>query len=193
VEPSPRAEEARELLEHVGHRVHEFRSDQKLTLDQLSARSGVSRRMISMLEAGTANASLATIDKLARALRTDFASLVSARRPEPLVPARTDAATTVWRDDLGSDARLLGSSAGAGTTELWQWHLAPSARYQAEADPPGSEELILVQAGSLVVEVEEGDLCMEKDGYLRLPSDRSYAYRNDGDRPCRFLRVVVVP
>ncbi len=178
------------LLRSVGQRARALRVARQLTLDELSALSGVSRRTITLLEAGEANASLATLDKLARALGTDFGSLVVDRPPLPFVPELSGEVVPVWQDELGSSARLLVSYPLATTTELWQWELAGGARYQAEADPPGSEELILVTGGELVVEVGEDRLGLRPGGYLRLPSDRAYAYANPGYQPARFVRVV---
>ncbi len=182
-----------ELFRAVGLRVRARRTEQRLTLDELSARSGVSRRMITMLETGGTNASLGTLDKLARALRCDFSVLVSGRPVAPLSPAAASEVPALWTDIRGSSARLLVSLPGAGSTELWQWELAPGARYQAESDPPGSEELILVSSGRLVVEVGDQRCPLRAGGHLRLPTDEPYTYNNPGRSTARFIRVVMVP
>ena len=181
------------LFGAVGVRVRSLRLDRHLTLDELSARSGVSRRMIALLEAGEANPTLGTLDKLARALGIDFASLVSAHAVAPLVPESSQKVAPVWEDGLGSTARLLASHPRAGSTELWQWELRGGGRYESEADPPGSEEIILVLSGTLVVEVGQDRLPLGPGGYLRLPTDRPYAYSNPGDLAAHFVRVIVSP
>ncbi|MDA8309226.1 MAG: XRE family transcriptional regulator [Actinomycetota bacterium] len=165
----------------------------RLTLDELSARSGVSRRMITMLEAGETNVSLGTLDKLARALDVDFATLVAVPPVPPLTPEATRSVEPVWEDGRGSAARLLDSRSSARVVELWYWELAPGARYEAEADPPGSEELLLVHAGRLVAEVGDAAYTLDEGEHLRLPTDRPYAYGNPGQKTVRFTRVVVIP
>ncbi len=181
------------LLQAIGDRVRGRRLDQHLTLDELSARSGVSRRMITMLEAGETNASIGTLDKLARALGLEFATLAAVRPVPPLVPETTRAAPPAWEDGAGSTARLLDSRSGARVVELWQWELVGGVRYDAEADPPGSEELLLVHAGRLVVEVDDQRFVLRAGEHLRLPTDTVYAYVNPGRRTVRFERVVVIP
>ena len=178
------------LLRAVGQRARALRLARQLTLDELSARSGVSRRTITLLEAGEANASLATLDKLARALGTDFGSLVVDRPVLPFVPEVSGEVAPVWQDALGSSARLLVAHAAAASIELWQWELGPGARYQAEADPPGNEELILVTSGELAVAVGGDAVALHPGGYLRLPSDRPYAYSNPSQSATRFIRIV---
>ncbi len=179
------------LFQAVGTRVRALRLERQLTLDELSARSGVSRRMIALLEAGEVNPSLGTLDKLAQALGTDFVSLVEARPVAALVPKPSEEVAPVWEDGLGSTARLLASRPGAGTTELWQWELVPGSRYEAEPDPPGGEEMVLVSRGRLLIEVGHDKFALAAGGYLRLPTDRPYAYANPGKTNVRFTRVIV--
>ncbi len=179
------------LFQAVGTRVRGLRLEHQLTLDELSTRSGVSRRMIALLEAGEVNPSLGTLDKLARALGTDFVSLVAARPVAALVAKPSEDVLPVWEDGLGSTARLLASRPGAGSTELWQWELVSGSRYEAEPDPPGSEEMVLVSSGRLVIEVGEERFSLASGGYLRLPTDRPYAYANTGRASTRFIRVIV--
>ncbi len=147
--------------------------------------------MITLLEAGEVNPSLGTLDKLARALGTDFVSLVAARPVAPLVVKPSEEVAPVWEDGLGSTARLLASRPGAGTTELWQWELVPGSRYEAEPDPPDSEEMVLVTTGRLVIEVGDDRFSLAAGGYLRLPTDRPYAYANTAKTNARFIRVIV--
>lgn len=180
-----------DLLRAVGGRVRALRLDRHLTLDELSQRSGVSRRMITMLEGGETNASLGTLDKLARALGCAFAELVVGRPVAPLVPEQAEAQDPVWEDGQGSSARLLAARSPVATAELWLWELVGGARYAAEADPAGSEEILLVRAGRLVVETGTQELSLSPGQYLRLPSDVPYAYRNPGRHPAHFLRMIL--
>ncbi len=193
---------ATELLRAVGSRVRHLRLERHLTLDELSARSGVSRRMITMLESGGANVSLGTLDKLAHALHCDFATLVAVRQIPPLTPEQTRTVDPVWEDGRGSTARLLHADSGARVTELWQWQLMPQARYEADADPSGSEEILLVHSGQLVVEVAgaatgathpDGHYELGAGSYLRLPTDTPYAYVNTGRSVARFVRLILMP
>lgn len=149
--------------------------------------------MITMLEAGGTNASLGTLDKLARALGCDFATLVAAPPMDLLVPALARSVPPVWEDGRGSSARLLIARTTAGATELWQWRLVAGARYDAEADPVGSEEILLVTVGRLVVEVVDDRYEVRAGGYLRLPTDVPYAYANPGRSTTRFIRVILMP
>ncbi len=180
-----------ELFRSVGSRVRALRQERGFTLDELSVRSGVSRRTITLLEAGQANASLATLDKLARSLGTGFVSLVLPRPPAPLVPVVPAEVAPIWEDQLGSSAKLLATYPGAGQLEVWHWDLMPGASYQAEADPPGTEEVVLVARGQLALDVAGEHFALGSGAYVRVPTDRGYCYSNTGRSLTSFITVVL--
>jgi glyoxylate utilization-related uncharacterized protein len=74
---------------------------------------------------------------------------------------------------------------------LWQWELVPGSRYEAEPDPPGGEEMVLVSSGRLLIEVGQDRFSLSSGGYLRLPTDRPYASANTGKTNVCFTRVIV--
>ena len=57
-----------DVLTHVGANLKRLRKAAGLSQTALADASGISRRMIAGLEAGTANISLSSLDKLAHAL-----------------------------------------------------------------------------------------------------------------------------
>jgi len=182
------------FLALLGSRVRVRRQQQGLTVAQLAERSGISRRMLTQIELGQANPSLVTVDKVARALDTDLAGLaLEDARPEVLVVRPAGAATVMWSSAAGSAALLHVVTSGQGGPELWSWALAPGDRYDAQPDPAGSEELFLVQSGTLTVQADGIEpVALPAGTAARLSSDRQYAYVNEGAGPVRFVRVAHV-
>jgi hypothetical protein len=77
--------------------------------------------------------------------------------------------------------------------ELWDWTLQPGDHYDAEPDPPGSEELFLVLSGTLTIAADGLEAVRLPAGAsARFASDRRYRYENRTRRPVRFVRVVQV-
>ncbi|MFD0635898.1 helix-turn-helix domain-containing protein [Catenulispora yoronensis] len=172
----------------MGREVRRRRRLAGLTMQGLADAAGLSRRGLSQIEQGDGNPSLVTVDKIARALGTDFAGLVTQCGQDPL---HVSEPVEVWRGPRDSRAVLQVPSGRAGGPELWEWTLGPGQRYQGEPDPAGSEELILVLDGSLSVEVEGRATRLEAGAAARLLSDREYAFAaGDADVPTRFIRVV---
>lgn len=180
-----------EFVARVGAEVRRRRKAQSLTVQQVAVASGVSRRMLTLIEQGQANPSLVTVDKVARALGTDFAGLARDSRPDPVSVNAPGAAAGVWSSPAGSSAVLQVATQQQPTAELWEWVLQPGDRYEALPDPTGSEELFLVVEGTLTLEIDGLDpVTVRQGGSARLASDRHYAYVNHDRTAARFVRVV---
>lgn len=180
-----------EFVVRIGAEARRRRKALSLTVQQVADAAGVSRRMLTLIEQGQANPSLVTVDKVARALGTDFAALTRDASPEPLSVNAPGAAAGVWSSTAGSSAVLQVATQNHPAAELWEWVLQPGDRYPARPDAPGSEELFLVLDGTLTLEVDGLEpVTVTKGSSARLASDRCYAYVNNGRRAARYIRVV---
>jgi transcriptional regulator with XRE-family HTH domain len=180
-----------EFIARVGAEVRRRRTGRRLTVQQLADAAGVSRRMLTLIEQGQANPSLVTVDRVARALGTDFAALTRDTQPDPVAVNEPGSAAGVWSSAAGSRAALQVATQRQPSAELWEWVLQPGDRYDAQPDAAGSEELFLVLNGALTLEVEGLEpVTVKAGGSARLASDRSYAYANHGREPARYVRVV---
>lgn len=175
----------------VGARIRQLRKRRGWSVQELAEASATSRRMLTQIELGQANPSLATVDRIARALGTDFAALSLPDEPPSTAPQADRAeGTLVWQGAPGSRALLLGATSDP-RAELWRWTLAPHDRYDAEPDRPGAQEVHHVLAGTLTLVLETGRLVLRTGQSAVVASDQDYSYVNDGDEPATFVRVVV--
>lgn len=174
------------FIERLGREVRRRRQAGGMTVQTLADRAGLSRRMLTQIEQGTANPSLVTVDKIAHALGVDFAVLSAPSSTEPL---QVSEPTEVWRNDAGSRAVLHTAGTRRGGPELWEWTLQPGDRYEAEPDPTGTEELLLVTAGTLVLTADDQAVTLTPGMSARLSSDRPYSYAAP-TAETTFTRVV---
>ncbi|GAA4971271.1 helix-turn-helix domain-containing protein [Kineococcus glutinatus] len=181
------------FLAQLGGQVRERRRGAGLTVQQLADRAGVSRRLLTQVELGQANPSMVTVDKLARALGVDFPTLAGAPAAGGSAVHRSEGPVTVWAGREGSVALLHVAGSRTAAPELWEWLIAPGDHYASEADPAGSEELLLVLAGTLTLAVGDERTELAAGSAARLASDRAYAYRNETGEPLRFTRVTIAP
>ena len=65
-----------DIRERFGARLREVRLDSALSQEELAARAGLHRTFISMVERGHRNVTIATVEKLARALKCRMAELL---------------------------------------------------------------------------------------------------------------------
>src|SRR5258706_11091187 len=180
----------RQLIEIVSGRIRDRRRDQRLSLDRLAALAGVSKGMLVQIEQGQANPSIATLCKVAAALGASVADLVqvAGRHPAEIMPAASP--RLLWGGPKGGSATLLVGSAGPDMLELWSWELRPGERYDAPADPEGTQELLHVARGRLALAFGEISYVIETGGSAVAQTDRPHAYACDGKRPVHFTMVV---
>jgi transcriptional regulator with XRE-family HTH domain len=175
------------VLAHVGANLRRLRQAAGLSQTALAEAANVSRRTIINLEAGEANISLSGLDRLAEALGATFVDLVSAPGTSP---RRMDA--VAWRGATPESAGvLLGSAPARSETQLWSWALATGDRYDAEPDPPGWHEMVVVTEGTLLIERDEGPTTLALGDYAIYSSAQSYAYVNVHGGVTRFIRAVI--
>ena len=178
----------------VGRRVRESRSALGLTLDQLAERSGVSRRMIVNVEAGTSNASIATLLRLATALHVSLADLVvDAPDGQRVVVTQATGREPLWRGAAGGAAVLVAAADTPDMLELWDWTLGPDDTYESQAHRPGTHELIHVLSGQLTLTVGDVVHHLRPGDAASVIPDVPHSYGNRGRRPVRFTMTVHEP
>lgn len=178
----------------VGGRVRNARMLRGWTLDQLAERSGVSRRMVVNVEAGTSNASIATLLRLAAALHVSLADLVSdGSRGDSIVVTVPADREPLWRGSAGGSAVMVASADTPDMLELWDWTMQPGDEFESEAHRPGTHELLHVIAGRLRLTVA-GDIRELVAGEAAsFAASVPHRYSNGGREPLRFTMTVLEP
>lgn len=182
------------LAAAVGARVHDARGTRGLTLDQLAEHSAVSRRMIVNVEAGSTNASIGTLLRLARALDVSLADLVAEPAADAAVVVTTaEGREPLWRGPHGGTATLVASARTPDMLELWDWMLNPGETYESEAHRHGTRELVHVLAGTLDLIVNDTVQQLGPGDGASFVTDVPHTYGNSGDAPVVFAMTVFEP
>ncbi len=177
----------------LGRRIKGLRQDAGLTLDDLAARSGVSRAMISKIERGESSPTAALLNRLAAALGVPLSGLFphsAAPVGRPVLP-RAD--QPLWRDPGTGYLRRNLSPRGTGSAmELIEIEIPPRSRVVFDnfvvADPPDRQVWVL--EGTL--EISHGDQVhrLERGDCLAMRLEGPITYANPGDVPVRYLIVT---
>jgi transcriptional regulator with XRE-family HTH domain len=170
--------------------VRRLRAARSWTLDELAARSGVSRRLVVQIEQGEANPSIGTLLRLADALEVTLTDLVSTQETTLVGVRAPSEATELWQGPTGGRALL---EVSRGPLELWSWTLQPGESHVSDAHHRGALELVKVRKGTLALEVG-GESARVKPGHSAwFDASRRHAYRNTTATPVTFTLVVFDP
>jgi transcriptional regulator with XRE-family HTH domain len=184
--------EPEEVNAAVGRHVRAQRNRLAWTLDDLAARSGVSKGMLSQVEQARTNPSVATICRLATALGVSVASLVEAPEGPSVRVVRAKEAVALWTGGQpGSAARLMVGSGTSQQVELWDVQMEPGDGYASEGHPSGTRELLLVIDGELTLELDGTPHQVGAGDAIAFVADRPHAYRNLGPAPLRYSLSVI--
>ena len=167
--------------------VRRFRAARSWTLDDLAARSGVSRRLVVQIEQGEANPSIGTLLRLADALEVTLTDLVSAQEAMLVGVRAPSEATELWQGPAGGRALL---EVSRGPLELWSWMLEPGESHVSDAHHPGALELVKVRRGTLALEVGDETVEVKAGHSAWFDASRQHAYRNATTTQVAFTLVV---
>src|SRR3954469_2268426 len=106
-------EESQDLLRLIGGRVGAQRAALGLSLEEVAARTGVSRAMVSRIERGEVHASAVVLDRLCAGLGITLSALF-AREAEEALPLLRRADQPVWRDPSSGYVRREVAPTGTG-------------------------------------------------------------------------------
>lgn len=174
----------------LGEAVRRSRAARSWTLDDLAARSGVSRRLVVQIEQGEANPSIGTLLRLAGALEVTLTDLVSDQQTTTVGVRAPADATELWQGPAGGRALL---EVSRGPLELWSWTLEPGESHVSDAHHPGALELVKVRRGTLVLEVGDESVRVKTGHCAWFDASRQHAYRNATTTPATFTLVVFDP
>lgn len=189
----PLEDEVDRLPAAVGARIRETRAHRGWTLDHLADISGVSRRMIVNVEAGTTNASLATLLRLATALHVSLAELVAEPAAGPITVTSPRDRVPLWTGEHGGSAHLVSSADTPDVLELWEWNMKPGDAYASDAHHPGTRELLHVHSGDLDLTVGDITQRLRPGDAAGFSADAPHTYACAGRRPVRFSMTVLEP
>lgn len=182
------------VIHNIAANLRRIRQQRGLTQDALAQSAGVSRRMLVNIEAHESNVSFATLDRLANALSLSFAELVRPASVEEKSERPLSRPLRVWQDEHSdSHGTLLESVRFAGQcVELWHWQLAPGVTYEAEPDPPGSQEMLYIISGELVLTLDGLLRPLVTGTSIAFASDQPYRFHNSGPFMLRFSKNVLL-
>ena len=150
---------------HVCQRVKNLRRDRNWTLEQLSAASGVSRSMLSQIERGSANPTLAVAFRIAQAFELSLSDLVEMPDVRPKIDVvRADDSSSIFRDDSQCRIRTLSPLHLEKDVEFYELRLNVGGVLESAPHFEGTREFLTIEQGAVrvtsgddVTELRQGD------------------------------------
>jgi transcriptional regulator with XRE-family HTH domain len=173
--------EATDLAPIVGTNVRRLRTRRGLSLERLAQISGVSRAMLGQIELGQSAPTINVLWKIARALEVTFSALISSRTHSGALVLRSSESKLLTSKDGAFSSRALFPFDGPRRVEFYELRLAAGTVEDADGHPPGTTENLVVNAGTIEVEVAGDTHRLDAGDSILFEADTPHAYRNPGD------------
>ena len=172
--PKPEPPSIDEITDLARRRIRDLRKDRGWSLDELSDRCSVSRSMLSEIERGRANPTLAVTLRIAHAFDISLSDLVDAEPPKTRIEViRGNDLTYKYRRDETCSIRTLSPLQLEKDVEFYEIKFAKGGELRSSAHFEGTREFLTVSKGQVEVETDTE--------IAKLKSGDSASYRADND------------
>ena len=174
----------------LGNRLSSLRKRKNMTLDDLSAKSGVSKSILSQIERDLSNPTVTTISRISEALDeklSDFFSKIEVEE-ENSIESSKETPSITSKDGL-CELNIL----GAGETVNWlQWYILemkPKGVLDSSSHGPKTFENLTVIDGQIEVSCGESKEKLSKGDTFRFQSNRDHTIKNVSKQKVQVLMV----
>ncbi|RQO61786.1 DNA-binding protein [Paucibacter sp. KBW04] len=180
-----------EMAEQIAQRIKAERKQKGWSLDELAARSQVSRAMISKIERQVSTPTAVLLARLADALGLSLSALMFEAHPTQQSVSRL-AEQHEWTDPAsGYTRRLVSPALRKGDTEIVDINFPPAARVKFEDSSAHCiEGQVLLLEGQLQLSFGSESLSLKPGDCARLALHRAHEVYNPGPEAARYLVVI---
>ena len=176
----------------VAVNLKKIREKNKLSLENLSELTGVSKSMLGQIERGESNPTLQTIWKIATGLKISLTSLIVSTKPEAEIINKSNISPIV-EDEGRFRIYPMFPFDYEKRFEVLNIELDPGAASYSEPHDENTEEHVLVQEGEFTIKIN-GDTYRVKAGdAIRYRADKDHAYYNLSDKLTKISMVIYYP
>lgn len=181
VDPRPAVQAVDEITENVCRRVRQLRTDRGWSLEDLAANCGVSRSMLSQIERGQANPTLAVALRIAHAFELSLGELVDASPPSSDIEViRAGNPAFHYRSDRDCQVRTLSPLHLEKDVEFYEVRLSHGGELKSAAHFQGTREFLTVEKGRIRVESAEDKVELARGDSASYRADVPHAVANIG-------------
>lgn len=176
----------------LGPRIRSKRGRRGLSLEELAARAGVSRSMLSDVERGAKLPTVLVLDRIATGLDTSIARLLGEERAARVIVLRRDEQDTAV-DPSGWERRILSPVLPGVEFELMRTTIpagVDAGVFQPHA--PGSREYLAMERGTLHLTLDGERHVLRAGDSIYYAGDCEHAFASGGASDCVYYLAMDV-
>ena len=175
---------------NIGSRLGDLRKRKKMTLDELSSKSGVSKSIISQIERNISNPTISTVMRIAEALDETLSGFFMDINTEKSSSIENFKETPVINSN---DGLYELSILGAGETVSWlQWYLLtmkPKGKLLSKSHGSNTYENITVISGEIEIQLKKQKELLKSGDTFRFATNQEHNLINRSKSITKILMV----
>jgi transcriptional regulator with XRE-family HTH domain len=176
----------------IGRNIQEIRKQQGLTLGVLSEKSGVSKAMLSQIEAEKVNPTIATVWKISQGLDVDINTLLkgTAEPSRKFMVTRSESITRLDTDEEGVHIKVLSPISMVEDLEMYLLTFKEGGRLESSPHFVGTEEFLTIMKGRVRVSAGKNTSELSSGDFIRYNCDIEHIIENLGPEEAVVHMVV---
>ncbi len=177
-----------DVATRLGRNVRSLREARGMTQSQMAKLASLPRATWTNIESGTANPTLAVLDRVANAFQVTIEELIAAPRsearhyPKAQLAVKTRGSATV--------RKLLPDPIPG--MEIDRIELPPKGKMIGVPHTPGTREYLTCEVGEIVLVASGEEYRLEAGDVVVFRGDQRHSYANPGSKPAVAYSVVVI-
>lgn len=175
----------------IGKNIKNLRSSLKLSLEELSIRSGISKGMISQIEQNKTNPTLLSVWKISNALSIPFQKIIDLESEIIFEPQPKQKTLTMSTPDGKCKMQFLTPVHYIDKLELYMLNFEKDGSLENfKGHPPRTEEIFKVIKGKFKVQVQNRSAILKPGDSIRYSVDLEHHIYNISKGPAEAILVV---
>ena len=176
----------------IGEKLKSLRTIRTMSLDDVSALTGVSKPMLGQIERGQSIPTVTTLWKIATGLKTPLSFFLEGPQAEYTVVS-PDQANVILGDNGKMRAYPLFTFDPVRSVETFYIEFDPDCRHSSDKHNDGVEEHIFVLRGTLRLVLGDKTVDVGEKQAVRFRADMPHAYQNLSGNECAVYNTIFYP
>ena len=176
----------------IGEKLKSLRNTRTMSLDDVSALTGVSKPMLGQIERGQSIPTVTTLWKIATGLKTPLSFFLEGPQAEYTVVS-PDQANVILGDNEKMRAYPLFTYDPVRSVETFYIEFDPDCSHSSDKHNDGVEEHIFVLRGTLRLVLGDKTVDVSEKQAVRFRADIPHAYQNLSGSECAVYNTIFYP
>lgn len=176
----------------IAKNIRRLREENKLSMDELSKLSGVSKSMLAQIERGEGNPTISTLWKLSNGMKVPFDAL-TVRPKSPYEIVKTYELQPLLEDGGKVKNYSIFPDDENRRFAVYYLELDKDSYWESEPHLKGTTEFITIFAGSIEISADGQRFTVDKGESIRFRADTVHSYKNVGNETALLHMIIYNP